>query len=84
MLKFVMMGVVAYFAWNTARRWLGLVGGSGNPGRTVGGNRPVRPVGPVQATVRRPLVEDAKACPACGAYVSISADKCGRSDCPQG
>ncbi|SKA38566.1 hypothetical protein SAMN02745126_06050 [Enhydrobacter aerosaccus] len=86
LLKFVMLGVVAYVAWNTARRWLGLLGGSG-ANRPVSGNRQTpaaRSASPAPAAPRRPVVEDTKACPVCGAYVSVSAGKCGRSDCPQG
>ncbi len=85
LLKFVMLGVVAYVAWNTARRWLGLLGGSdGNPPPQTSRRTPATPpAGPAPAAPRRAVVEETRACPVCGAYVSISAGKCGRSDCPQ-
>ncbi len=76
LLKIAVFGVVAYIAWTTARRWLGLSGG------------PPRASAPPQreaaAQQRRPMVEDTRLCTVCGAYVSTSSGRCGRSDCPQG
>ncbi|MBV8394267.1 MAG: hypothetical protein JOY81_13885 [Alphaproteobacteria bacterium] len=84
LLKFVMLGVAAYVAWTTAKRWFGLLGGGNRqPPPPVDRRSAADPApGPVQAP-RRPIVEDTRACPVCAAYVSVSASKCGRPDCPQ-
>jgi hypothetical protein len=74
--KIAVFGVVAYIAWTTARRWLGL---SGGPARAPA--PPQREAAPHQP---RPVVEDTRLCTVCGAYVSTSSGRCGRSDCPQG
>jgi hypothetical protein len=78
LLKFVMLAVVAYAAWSTARRWLGAlgIGSAATP--------PPAPTPPPTAAsaARAPVVEETRRCPACGAYVSISAGKCARPDCP--
>ena len=76
LLKIAIFAVVVYGAWSAARRWLGLFGGQAKP--PVPPQREAPPVQP-----RRVVVEDTRLCPACGAYVSPSAGKCGRADCPQ-
>ncbi len=81
LLKIIMLGVVAYGVWNTARRWLNVLGGD-RAKAPAPPPTPRAPVGPAQS-VRRPIIEDTRACPACGAYVSLSGAKCGRPDCPQ-
>jgi len=76
LLKIAIFAVVAYVAWTAARRWLGLFGGVPRPPTPVQrepGPAPPRPV----------VVEDTRLCTACGAYVSASAAKCSRPDCPQ-
>ena len=84
LLKFIMLGVVAYGVWNTARRWLNVLGGDRvkAPPPAPPPVPPRTPAGPVQS-VRRPIVEETHACGTCGAYVSVSAARCGRPDCPQ-
>ncbi len=84
LLKFIMLGVVAYGIWNTARRWLNVLGGdrAKTPPPSAPQAPPQASAGPVQ-NVRRPIVEDTRACNVCGAYVSLSAARCGRPDCPQ-
>jgi hypothetical protein len=84
LLKFIMLGVAAYAIWNTARRWLNVLGGDRVKAPPPGPPPvpPRAPAAPVQS-VRRPVVEDTRACNACGAYVSLSGGKCGRPDCPQ-
>ena len=84
LLKFIMLAVAAYAIWNTARRWFNVLGGD----RTktppqVPPQAPPRPSAESVQSVRRPIVEDTRACATCGAYVSLSAAKCGRPDCPQ-
>ena len=76
LLKIAVFGVVAYIAWTTARRWLGL----GNPPAQA----PAPPPREATAQQRRPVVEEARLCTVCGAYVAANSGKCGRSDCPQG
>ena len=73
LLKILIFAVVVYGAWTTARRWLGLFGGP-----------PAAPAPRRDAPQpRRAVVEDTRLCAVCGAYVSASAAKCGRPDCPQ-
>jgi hypothetical protein len=74
LLKIAVFGVAAYVAWTTARRWLGLGGG---PART-----PAPPHREAATHQSRPVVEDTRMCTVCGAYVSASSGRCGRSDCP--
>ena len=76
LLKIAIFAVVAYVAWTAARRWLGLFGGGPRPPAP-----PQRDPGPAQP--RRAVVEDTRLCTVCGAYVSASAAKCSRPDCPQ-
>jgi hypothetical protein len=47
-------------------------------------NAPARDL-PRRRAPRRPAIhaEDLAACAVCGAYVAISAPRCGRPDCPQ-
>ena len=77
LLKIAIFAVVVYVAWTTARRWLGL---------SIGGQRGRRAPPPREAPPqpRRPVVEDTRMCTVCGAYVSASAAKCGRSGLPSG
>ncbi len=72
LLKIAVFGVVAYIAWTTARRWLGL------------SNPPAPPQREATAQQRRPVVEETRLCTVCGAYVAANSGRCGRSDCPQG
>jgi hypothetical protein len=75
LLKIAIFAVVVYGAWTAARRWLGLFGGLTK----------APPPAPREAAPqpRKVVVEDTHLCTVCGAYVSASAAKCGRSDCPQ-
>jgi len=76
LLKIAIFAVVVYGAWKTARRLFQLFGGGQKP--------PVPPrQDPPQPQPRQVVVEDTRLCTACGAYVSTTAAKCGRSDCPQ-
>jgi hypothetical protein len=85
LLKFVLLSVAAYMIWNTVRRWLGLLGGPQQKPPVTSRRAPTQP--PAEpapaAAARRSVVEDTRQCPTCGAYVSVSAGKCGRPDCPQ-
>ncbi len=72
LLKFAIAAVVGYMVWSAVTRTLG----------GVLGNRPSAPPPPRQPQATRPTIEETKLCAACGAYVSLSAGKCGRSDCP--
>jgi hypothetical protein len=89
LLKFIIMGVVAYTVWNTVRRWLGLLGGPSNTPPVTSRRSPTSPspapppAAAAPAPPRGPVVEDTRACAACGVYVSVSSGKCGRPDCPQ-
>jgi len=76
LLKIAIFALVAYIAWTAARRWLGLFGGTPRPPAPVQRE-------PAPAQPRRPVVEDTRLCTVCGAYVSASAAKCSRPDCPQ-
>ena len=79
LLKIAIFAVVVYGIWKTARRWYHLFGGGQKPPAPPQRNPP--PQNPPEP--RRVVVEDTLMCPACGAYVSTTAAKCGRSDCPQ-
>jgi hypothetical protein len=79
LLKIVIFAIAAYGIWATARRWYGWL--SGQPKPPV--RAPERRAPPPPPSARRPVVEDTRLCAACGAYVSASAAKCGRTDCPQ-
>ena len=76
LLKIAIFAVVAYGAWTTARRWLGLFGGPPKP--------PAPPPREAAPQPRRVVVEDTRLCTVCGAYVAANALKCDRADCPQG
>ena len=79
LLKIAIFAVVVYGAWTAARRWLGLFGGPPrNAPRT-----PAPPQRPAAPQPRRVVVEETRLCPVCAAYVSASAAKCSRPDCPQ-
>jgi hypothetical protein len=73
LLKFAIAAVVGYMVWSAISRTLGGV---------LGGNRRPAEPPPRQPQAARPAVEETKLCPTCGTYVSLSAGKCGRSDCP--
>ncbi len=75
-LKIVIFGVAAYTIWKTANRWFNLLGGNRPPTAAA---PPPPPVRPMQGS----RVEDTHPCPGCGTYISVSAAKCGRPDCPQ-
>ena len=77
LLKIAIFAIAVYGAWSVARRWLGLFGGL--PKAPL----PPRREAPPQPQPRRVVVEDTRLCTVCGAYVSASAAKCGRPDCPQ-
>jgi hypothetical protein len=84
LLKFAVLGVAAYMVWGSVRRWLGVLRGTaGNPPPTTSRRSPTQAAaGPGPAAPPRPVVEETRACAVCGAYVSVSAGKCGRPDCP--
>jgi hypothetical protein len=76
LLKFAILAVAGYLAWSTVRRWvLALWGTNRRPAAPPPPPASLRPAG-------KAVVEDTRRCPACGAYVSVSAGKCGRPDCP--
>jgi hypothetical protein len=77
LLKIAIFAVVAYAAWATVRRWYGALGG-GQPKAPP----PAKREPPAEAP-RPPVIEEARLCPVCTAYVSVAGAKCGRSDCPQ-
>ena len=70
LLKMAVAAVVGYMVWAGVRRVLGL-----------SNQRPPAPPS-VSQPGPRPVVEDTTQCRICGAYVSSSAAKCGRQDCP--
>ena len=74
LLKIAIFAVVAYGVWTTVRRWYGVLGGDA----TKKAPPPAEREAP-----RRPAVEETRLCSSCGSYVSVSAAKCGRPDCPQ-
>ena len=76
LLKIAIFAAVVYGVWTTVRRWYGILGG-GQPKPP-----PARREAPPQAP-RQPVVEEARLCPICAAYVSVGGAKCGRPDCPQ-
>jgi hypothetical protein len=80
LLKIAIFAVVVYVAWTAARRWLGLFGGAPRPPAPA--RREASPA-PAPALARPVVIEDTRLCTVCGAYVSATAAKCGRSDCPQ-
>jgi len=86
LLKIVIFGVAAYMVWTSAKRWLGLgTNRQASPPLREGMRPQASPQpGPQPSPApRRPIIEDTRACPACGAYVSVSSAKCDRPDCPQ-
>ena len=80
LLKIAIFAVVAYGIWKTATRLFGLLGGDAPKAPTP---PPQRREAPPPAAPRTPVIEDTRACAVCGAYVSVSAAKCGESGCPQ-
>jgi len=74
LLKIAIFAAVVYGVWTTVRRWYGVLGGD----MTKKAPPPAEREAP-----RRPAVEETRLCPSCGSYVSVSAAKCGRPDCPQ-
>ena len=80
LLKIVIFAVAAYGIWKTAQRLFHLFGGGQKPPAP---QRNPPPQNPPQPEPRRVVVEDTRLCTACGAYVSASAAKCSRPDCPQ-
>jgi hypothetical protein len=80
LLKIALLAVAAYGVWTVARRWYGILGGG--TAKTPPPAPERREAAPPPGA-RRAVVEDTHPCLTCGAYVSISAPKCGRSDCPQ-
>jgi hypothetical protein len=83
LLKFAILGFAAYVAWNTVRRWFGQLTGTRPPPPVDRQPGTAASRGAEPQPVRRPVIEDTRACAACGAYVSVSVGKCGRQDCPQ-
>jgi hypothetical protein len=79
--KIVVFAVVVYGIWATARRWYGLLGGKTKPPAPAPSERRETAAAPPKP--RRAVVEDTRLCTVCGAYVSASAARCGRPDCPQ-
>lgn len=76
LLKFAILAVAGYLAWSTVRRWVLALWGTNR--------RPAAPPPPPASLppAGKAVVEDTRRCPVCGAYVSVSAGKCGRPDCP--
>jgi ribosomal protein L40E len=86
LLKIILFGVAVYAAWKTFHRWKGLydrfVGKPDEPARPVPPAQPP-PAPPEQVIARKAPVEDAVQCAGCGAYIPISAEKCGQCGRPQ-
>ena len=81
LLKIAIFAVVAYGIWKTAKRVFSLLGGDAPKAPPPAPQRREAP--PPAAAPRAPVIEDTRACAVCGAYVSVSAAKCGQSGCPQ-
>ncbi len=74
LLKAAIAAVVGYLVWTAINKALGGI---------LGGNKPpAAPPRPARPQEARQTVEETKKCATCGAYVSLSATKCGRPDCP--
>jgi hypothetical protein len=90
LLKFVIFAVAGYVAWSTVRRWFGVLRGTGGAPPMTSRRTPASPspdAGPAARSPANPgksgpIVEETRQCRVCGAYVSVSAGKCGRPDCP--
>ncbi len=98
LLKIAVFAVAAYTVWTAIMRWYGALGGRppGRPvtGRTTGqstgqsGESAPRPQPQPQAQPdyrAQPAprtIEETRQCAVCGTFVSVSAAKCGRPDCP--
>jgi hypothetical protein len=86
LLKFVIFAVAGYVAWSTVRRWFGVLRGPGGVPPMTSRRTPASPspdAGPAaRSPAQGPIVEETRQCRVCGAYVSVSAGKCGRPDCP--
>jgi hypothetical protein len=75
LLKLAILAVAGYLAWSTVRGWLLALWGANR--------RPAAPPPPASLPpAGKAVVEDTRRCLVCGAYVSVSAGKCGRPDCP--
>ncbi len=87
LLKIILFGVAVYALWKTVARWKGLfdrfIGKPVEPPRPAPQRREAPPPAAPAATSRAPVIDDTRACAVCGAYVSVSAAKCGQSGCPQ-
>jgi hypothetical protein len=92
LLKIILFGVACYALWKTLSRWKGLYDRFiGNPPQQPPAPRPQAPPQnapqnpPQQQAQTQPTrqIEDTYACKICGVYVSASARRCDRSDCPQ-
>lgn len=87
LLKIILFGVAIYAAWKTFHRWKSLfdrfVGRPDEPIRQA--PRPPQPPPAQGASLssRKATIEDTVQCPACGAYNSASAAKCGQCGRPQ-
>ena len=86
LLKFAILAVAGYVAWSTVRRWLGVLRGPGGVPPMTSRRTPARPSPDSSPAARSPsqgpTIEETRQCRVCGAYVSVSAGKCGRPDCP--
>ena len=76
LLKFAIAGVVGYMVWTGVRRLLGL------SNQRPPAPPPVSRSGAEPQPRPRTVVEDTVQCRICGSFVSTSAAKCGRQDCP--
>ena len=82
LLKIAIFAVAAYTVWTTVMRWYGALGGKPPAGPVGTPSARPEPQPQYRAQPGRPTIEETRQCPACGTYVSISAAKCGRPDCP--
>jgi hypothetical protein len=84
LLKVAIFAIAAYMVWGMVRRWFGVLRGSnGAPPPATSRRAPASPTPPsAGSTSGGPPVEETRQCRVCGAYVSLSAGKCGRPDCP--
>ena len=76
LLKLAIAAVAGYIFWGVVRKVLG---------NLLGGGQATQERSPVKAPPAAPArtIEDTRQCTVCGAYVSLSAAKCSRPDCPQ-
>lgn len=87
LLKIILFGVAVYAAWKTFHRWKSLfdrfVGRPEEPPKQAPPPSPAPPSAPGPLSSRKVTVEDTVQCPACGAYNSATAEKCGQCGHPQ-